>query len=284
MNSYIIFEPKEFGKYFNQMKFWSTYRRTILTVILLIVSIVGMAEYKQQLEQEALLQYEVYFWTFAVLFWGTLAGVIFTRIYDRWESYQQLKNEHAKAELALLKSKVDPHFFFNTLNNLYGLAVEKSEKAPDVILKLSEIMRYVIYDSSDERVSLNKEVEYLEKYIELFKIRFHKKVDISFSSEIDNENELIAPLILNVFIENAFKHGAEQLIENAFIHIKLTAKKGVLNFLVKNNFKRKKDNTKSGIGLTNLQKRLKLIYPKKHQLVLQKDESLFTANLTIDLR
>lgn len=266
------------------MKFWSTYRRTILTVILLIVSIVGMAEYKQQLEQEALLQYEVYFWTFAVLFWGTLAGVIFTRIYDRWESYQQLKNEHAKAELALLKSKVDPHFFFNTLNNLYGLAVEKSEKAPDVILKLSEIMRYVIYDSSDERVSLNKEVEYLEKYIELFKIRFHKKVDISFSSEIDNENELIAPLILNVFIENAFKHGAEQLIENAFIHIKLTAKKGVLNFLVKNNFKRKKDNTKSGIGLTNLQKRLKLIYPKKHQLVLQKDESLFTANLTIDLR
>ncbi|WP_428236431.1 sensor histidine kinase [Gracilimonas sp.] len=266
------------------MKFWPKYRRTIFTITLLIASIIGMAEYKQQLEQEKLLQYEVYFWTFAVLFWGTLTGVIFTQIYDRWESYQQLKNEHAKAELALLKSKVDPHFFFNTLNNLYGLTVGKSEKAPDVILKLSEIMRYVIYDSSDERVPLNKEVEYLEKYIELFKIRFHKKVDISFSSEIENENELIAPLILSIFVENAFKHGAEQLIENAFIHIYLKAENGTLNFLVKNNFKRKKDTTKSGIGLTNLKKRLKLIYPKKHQLALQKDERLFTANLTINLR
>jgi LytS/YehU family sensor histidine kinase len=243
-----------------------------------------MAEYKQQLEQEKLMQYEVYFWTFAVLFWGTLAGVIFFQIYDRWESYKQLKNEHAKAELALLKSKVDPHFFFNTLNNLYGLTVEKSDKAPDVILKLSEIMRYVIYDSSDERVSLKKEVEYLEKYIELFKIRFHKNVDISFSTNIDNGNELIAPLILSVFVENAFKHGAEQLIEDAFINITLTGENGMLTFLVENNFKSKKDNAKPGIGLTNLKKRLKLIYPKKHQLVLRKDGNLFTANLTIDLR
>jgi len=267
-----------------QMKFLSTYRRTIFTVILLIISIIGMAEYKQQLEQEKLLQYEVYFWAFAVLFWGSLAGVIFTQVYDRWESYQQLKNEHAKAELALLKSKVDPHFFFNTLNNLYGLTVENSEKAPDVILKLSEIMRYVIYDSSDERVPLKKEVEYLEKYIELFKIRFHQKVDISFSSNIENGNELIAPLILSIFVENAFKHGAENLIENAFIHIRLTAENGTLNFLVKNNFKSKKGNTKPGMGLTNLKKRLKLIYPQKHQLVLQKDDRLFTANLTIDLQ
>lgn len=283
MNSYIIFEPKGFGKYFIQMKFFSTYKRSILTVILLIISIIGMAEYKQQLEQDKLLQYEVYFWSFAVLFWGTLSGVIITQVYDRWESYQQLKNEHAKAELALLKSKVDPHFFFNTLNNLYGLTVEKSEKAPDVILKLSEIMRYVIYDSSDERVPLSKEVEYLEKYIELFKIRFHQKVDISFSRNIENGNELIAPLILSIFVENAFKHGAENLIENAFINIKLKAENGILNFLVENNFKRKEDNSKSGIGLSNLKKRLKLIYPHKHQLVLQKHERLFTANLKIEL-
>lgn len=266
------------------MKFWRTYRRTILIVIVLILSIVGMAEFKQQLEQEKLLQYEVYFWGFAILFWGTLVGVIVTQIYDRWESYQQLKNEHAKAELALLKSKVDPHFFFNTLNNLYGLTVEKSEKAPDVILKLSEIMRYVIYDSSDERVPLKKEAEYLEKYIELFKMRFHKKVDITFSSDIDNGNECIAPLLLSIFVENAFKHGAEQMIDEAFITIQLTAQNGRLNFLVKNNFKPKKETTNSGIGLTNLKKRLELIYPGKHQLSLQKDDHLFSANLMIDLK
>lgn len=273
-----------FEKYIKEMKFWSTYRRAIIVVVFLLISILGMAEFKQQLEQEKLLEYEVYFWTFSVLFWGTLGSLIFTQIYDRWESYQELKNEHAKAELALLKSKVDPHFFFNTLNNLYGLTVEKSEKAPDVILKLSEIMRFVIYDSSEDRISLKKEMEYLEKYIELFKIRFHKKVDISFSKNIDNGNELIAPLILSVFVENAFKHGAEKLIENAFIEIKLTAINGKLDFLVKNNFKNGKEQSKTGIGLTNLQKRLKLIYPKKHQLVLQKDENLFTAKLMIDLQ
>ncbi|OAN60695.1 hypothetical protein A8B79_09235 [Balneola sp. EhC07] len=266
------------------MKFWSKYRRTILTIVFLLISIIGMAEYKQQLEQEKLIQYEFYFWAFAILFWGTLAGVIITQTYDRWESYQQLKNEHAKAELALLKSKVDPHFFFNTLNNLYGLTVEKSDQAPDVILKLSEIMRYVIYDGSDDRVSLKKEVEYLKKYIELFKIRFHKNVDISFSKNIDNENEEVAPLILSILVENAFKHGAEKLIENAFIDIKLTVENGILHFVVKNDFKKNTESIKKGIGLTNLMKRLKLIYPEKHQLRLQKDDQLFTANLMIDLK
>ncbi|MEP5944851.1 MAG: histidine kinase, partial [Balneola sp.] len=154
----------------------------------------------------------------------------------------------------------------------------------DVILKLSEIMRYVIYDGSDDRVSLKKEVEYLEKYIELFKIRFHKNVDISFSKNIDNKNEEVAPLILSILVENAFKHGAEKLIENAFIDIKLTVENGILHFVVKNDFKKNTESIKKGIGLTNLKKRLKLIYPEKHQLRLQKDDQLFTANLMIDLK
>lgn len=255
-----------------------------MVVTLLVVSIVGMAQFKQRLEVEELLKYEVYFWTFAVLFWSTLIGVILAQGFDRWESYKQLKNEHAKAELSLLKSKVDPHFFFNTLNNLYGLTVEKSEKAPDVILKLSDIMRYVIYDGDEERVSLKKEIEYLEKYIEIHKIRFKKQVDITFEKNIENDSEQIAPLMLVTLIENAFKHGIEQLADNAYLNIDLTVQKGKLTFLVENNFKEKDKKKRSGIGLRNLQKRLQLIYPKKHKIELQKNDSVFTAKLNLMLR
>lgn len=255
-----------------------------MVVTLLLVSIVGMAQFKQQLEVEELLKYEVYFWTFAVLFWSTLIGVILAQGFDRWESYKRLKNEHAKAELSLLKSKVDPHFFFNTLNNLYGLTVEKSEKAPDVILKLSDIMRYVIYDGDEERVSLKKEIEYLEKYIEIHKIRFKKQVDIIFEKDIENESEQIAPLMLVTLIENAFKHGIEQLADNAYLNIDLTVQKGKLVFLVENNFKERDKKKRSGIGLKNLQKRLQLIYPKKHSIELQKNDLVFTAKLNLMLR
>lgn len=254
-----------------------------MVLTLLTVSIIGMAQFKQQLEVEDLLKYEVYFWTYAVLFWGTLVGVVFTQVFDRWASYKELKNEHAKAELSLLKSKVDPHFFFNTLNNLYGLTIEKSEKAPDVILKLSDIMRYVIYDGDEDRVQLKKEIEYLEKYIEIHKIRFQKQVDITFDKHIDNEAEQIAPLMLVTLVENAFKHGVEQLADNAFLKIKLGVNNGRLIFAVENNFKKKDKKTRSGIGLKNLKKRLELIYPEKYKLVLEKKEFIFRATLNIDL-
>lgn len=254
-----------------------------MIITILLFSIIGMAEFKQQLEVDDQLEYEVYFWTFAVLFWSTLFGVIFTQGFDRWASYKQLKNEHAKAELSLLKSKVDPHFFFNTLNNLYGLTVEKSEKAPDVILKLSDIMRYVIYDGDEDRVPLKKEIEYLEKYIEIHKMRFQKKVDITFKKQINNEAEQIAPLLLVTLVENAFKHGVEQIAENAFLRIHIDVTDGKLEFIVENNFKKKSKKTKPGIGLKNLSKRLELIYPKRHKLELVKKEFIFKATLNIDL-
>lgn len=262
----------------------NTYVRVFTVITLLVVSIIGMAEFKQQLEVEKLLRYEVYFWTFAVLFWSTLAGVILTQVFDRWASYKQLKNEHAKAELSLLKSKVDPHFFFNTLNNLYGLTVEKSEKAPDVILKLSDIMRYVIYEGEEDRVPLKKEIEYLQKYIEIHKIRFRKHVDISFDKQIDQESVQIAPMMLVTLVENAFKHGVEQLTDHAFLNIQLKVKDENLTFIVENNFKEKEKKSKSGIGLKNLRKRLELIYPKNHVLAIQKKDSVFTAALKLHLQ
>ncbi|XWN36221.1 MAG: histidine kinase [Balneola sp.] len=259
------------------------YLRYFFAIGTLIISMIGMAEYKQQLEVEKLLKYEVYFWGFTILFWLTIGVIIAQLIYERWRFYQELKNEHARAELELLKIKVDPHFFFNTLNNLYGLTVEKSEKAPEVILKLSEIMRYVIYDSNEELVSLKREVEYIGKYLEIHQIRFHKEVDISLEKDIIDESVKVAPLMLIVLIENAFKHGVEPLVEGAYMNIRLKSNKRMIHFKVENNYK-PSEKSRKGIGLSNLKKRLQLIYPDSHHLSIQNEKSVFTADLKIELR
>jgi LytS/YehU family sensor histidine kinase len=265
------------------MTFMKKYVRIITIIGVLLISIIGMAEVKQLIETEDLFKYEVYFWTFGVIFCGTLSGVVIKQGFDMWASYRQLKNEHAKAELALLKSKVDPHFFFNTLNNLYGLTVEKSEKAPEVILELSEIMRYVIYDGNKDRVSLKKEIEYLEKYIRIHEIRFHKKVDIRFVKNIESNKIEIAPLLLVILIENAFKHGVESLEEDAFLHIDLNEAGNQLSFSVINNFK-ENERAKSGIGLNNLKKRLQLIYKNNYELKLEKNVKKHVFKAQIKLR
>jgi two-component system LytT family sensor kinase len=200
-------------------------------------------------------------------------------VYEQWRWLQILKSDKAKAELTLLKNQINPHFFFNTLNNLYGLAVEKSEQAPAMILKLSDIMRYTIYDGKADYVALNDEVAYMEDYIELHKIRYQKKVDIDFKKDLQYSHE-IAPLLLIVPLENAFKHGVESLAENAFIHLEVITKPEGLLFSVRNNYE-SSGLEREGIGLMNLKKRLALIYPDLHELEIVKTEDIYTVNLEI---
>ena len=140
--------------------------------------------------------------------------------YEQWRWLKTLQAEKGKAELALLKSQINPHFFFNTLNNLYGLTVEKSDQAPAVVLKLSDMMRYTIYEGKEDFVSIKNEVKYLENYIELHKIRFQKKVNIDFTHQIKEDGK-VAPLLFIILLENAFKHGVEKMTENAYIHLDL---------------------------------------------------------------
>ncbi|MCI4671874.1 MAG: sensor histidine kinase [Bacteroidia bacterium] len=201
-------------------------------------------------------------------------------VYEQWRWLKNLEEGKAKAELTLLRNQINPHFFFNTLNNLYGLAVEKSDLAPEMILKLSDIMRYTIYDGNADYVPLKEEVNYLEDYIELHKIRYQKEVDISIHKDLQHQHK-IAPLLLIIPLENAFKHGVESLAKQAFIKMELiTTPKGI-KFNLTNNYEA--DEKKSGgIGLVNLRKRLELIYPRKHKLEIIKTIETYTVSLEIE--
>ena len=194
----------------------------------------------------------------------------------------KLKNEKSKVELMLLKSQVSPHFFFNMLNNLYGLVSKDPGKAQELILKLSDLMRYSIYESENETVTLKEEVDYLKNYIELHKMRYHKTIVVNFNCNID-DNKSVAPLLFIILLENAFKHGVERLREHANVTINFTSSESDIKFTIENNV----DNSENirdapGIGLKNLKRRLQLTYPNKHNLLLSSTENSYRAQLILN--
>ncbi len=201
-------------------------------------------------------------------------------VYEQWRWLRTLQADKGKAELALLKSQINPHFFFNTLNNLYGLVVEKSEKAPEVVLKLSDMMRYTIYEGKEDVVTVKDEINYLENYIELHKIRYQKKVDIQFKHEVDKAVQ-VAPLLFIILLENAFKHGVEPLTENAYIHLDLKTEGNQVFFTIENNHNSKILRQDKGIGLDNLKKRLAHSYPDRHQLKIEKTDMIYKVHLNL---
>ncbi len=212
-----------------------------------------------------------------------LGHMVLTWIIAQWRFIRQLKTEKTKAELLHLKSQVNPHFFFNTLNNLYGLAREKSDNTAVLILKLSDMMRYSLYEGQKEKVPLEDELDYLKNYIELHRIRHHRQVDIVFNHHIQESGYLITPLLFIILLENAFKHGVDSLTEGAYIHISLIAGSGRVNFAIENNFDDSDLVEGEGIGLKNLRRRLTLIYPNKHQLFFSREEGICQVQLELEL-
>ncbi|MEH0157271.1 sensor histidine kinase [Limibacter armeniacum] len=202
-------------------------------------------------------------------------------VYEQWKWLKSLKADKAAAELALLKTQVNPHFFFNTLNNLYALTVQHSDKAPEVILKLSDMMRYTIYEGKKDLVSLGDEVTYLQHYIDLHSIRYHKKVDLQFDHSHCQEEVKVAPLLFIILLENAFKHGVENLEADAYIHMTLSSTDDVIHFTICNNFDPSEKSETKGIGLENLKRRLSMIYPHRHHLEIKEEGEQFQVNLSI---
>ena len=203
----------------------------------------------------------------------------------------QLINEKVNAELSLLKYQVNPHFLFNTLNNIYSSALsEESPLTAESILKLSGLMRYMLYESEEEKVLVKDEVAYLEDFVNLHNLRISDeyKMEVSFQVKGEGYNEnRIAPMILIPFIENAFKHGVSLQIDS-FIDIKLYIASDILNLIVSNTIKPTKnvihiDKKNSGVGLDNVVKRLALIYPGKHKLDVIEREKTYSVNLEIVL-
>ncbi len=204
-------------------------------------------------------------------------------VYEQWKWLTTLKNEKATAELALLKSQVNPHFFFNTLNNLYSLTVQGSKQAPEVILKLSDMMRYTIYEGRKDTVYIRDEVDYLNNYIALHQIRHRQQVDISFDTDF-NDYAQVAPLLFIIPLENAFKHGVSTLSANAFVHMSLVASETETRFRIDNNFKPNGSKAATGIGLQNLKRRLELIHPDAHDLTITENDNIYSLILNIYYR
>jgi sensor histidine kinase YesM len=201
---------------------------------------------------------------------------------DRLE--REKVNENLKTELSLLRSQVSPHFMFNVLNNMVALARKKSDLLEPSLIKLSQLMRYMLYETED-RVSLQREVEYLENYIDLQKQRFGNAVRITtVVKDLDIPHE-IEPMLLIPFVENAFKHGVG-MIEDPYIDIQMYLADGKLHFKVENRFVENSVEVKdsaSGIGLNNVRRRLNLLYPQKHTLDIDSANGIFTIYLQIDL-
>ncbi len=185
--------------------------------------------------------------------------------YEQWKWFQVLKVEKASAELSMLQAQINPHFFFNTLNNLYALTLKKSDQAPEVILKLSDMMRYTIYEGKKEVVEIKEEINYLTNYIELHKIRNSKNIEVSFKHNV-SEHSKVAPLLFIIPLENAFKHGIMSISDEGFISIDLEQKESSFYFEIKNNFDPENKTKTKGIGLENIKRRLDLLYKDSYEL------------------
>ena len=195
---------------------------------------------------------------------------------------RDLENQRLTAELAFLKSQINPHFLFNSLNSIYSLAYQKSDTTPDAILKLSEIMRYMLYECNDNKVDLSKELQYLHNFIDLQKIRFGNKAYIDFKVEGNVSNQKIVPLLLIAFIENAFKHGIAN-DDASPIKMLVSVDKNHLHFYIEN--KKHNNNTDSvgGIGLNNVVRRLDLLYPGDYNLDIRDEKDTYSCELSLVL-
>ena len=220
---------------------------------------------------------------------GVVAGIKVAIEYgQRQAQLVKLQKENAETEALFLRSQLNPHVLFNNLNNLYSFALHKSENTAPMILKLAEIMRYMLYESNQNKVELAKELSYVENYIELQKIQLEGRGEIIYEVHGDINGLSIAPMMLISFIENCFKHSADTKTGDLRIIIRLEVNENKLDLYTENSFERQESAEKDeldmgGIGLKNVERRLELIYPEKHQLIVKELQQLYIVNLSIEL-
>ena len=213
------------------------------------------------------------------------------KLFEYWfinqKQNQELMNEKLESELKFLKSQIHPHFLFNTLNNLYALTLDKSDKAPEVVVKLSDLLSYMLYECNVPRVSLEKELQLLKDYLDLEKIRYQSELKIYFDVQRRVNGKMIAPLLLIPFVENGFKHGLSKQINKPWINILVQIEDYSLIFEVENNKPKvnKTDETgyTEGIGLKNVRRRLDLIYGTQYELKVNNEDGLFSISLRLKL-
>jgi len=216
-------------------------------------------------------------------FTGALA--VLQRYYEEYNRRQEVEKQHIVTELQLLKAQIHPHFFFNTLNSLYGLAMEKSEQTPGMILRLSELMNFVLYEAKAKDVPLLREIEIIEDYIALEKVRYGERVQVAVSKTGLVEVWRIPPLLLLPFVENAFKHGVSPEAAQAWLNISISAEVGHLKCVVENSrVGERPSNGNAGLGLENVRRRLELLFPERHRLSILAERDAFMVVLELNER
>ena len=214
------------------------------------------------------------------------------KIISDWVRYQrdrrELQTQNMQSELKFLKSQINPHFLFNTLNNLYALTLKKSDKAPEIVIKLSEMMRYMLYECNEKKVLLSKEVSYIRNYLDLERLRQAKNFEIDFEVKGYVADQKIAPLMFIPFLENSFKHGLNNQISQGFVNIKMEVDEQSVDFYIENSKVEKlpaiEHRRSGGIGLVNVRRRLNLLYPNHYNLDIKDNPNTYVVNLKLDLK
>lgn len=286
VNIYVLipqyFQDKRYPAYFLILILFVIIITPIYSLLLYLIALNDPIERFELLK----LKNYYYFFNFFIIGASTVFVIIKDWIFQKREK-RELENRNIQSELNFLKSQINPHFLFNTLNSLYALTLKKSEKAPNIVIKLSEMMRYMLYDCNEKFVPLEKEIVYLNNYIELEKLRQPETIHIDFRVEGETDDLKVAPLIFISFLENAFKHGISSRIDYGFVNISFIIHDKILEFKIENSKAdqgtNKVANAVGGIGQINTKKRLEMIYPDQHNLKILDSTELYSVYLTINL-
>lgn len=283
------------------LKHFFVKRRLLLFFILLFVTIVFFGAVEEGIVEKILyptsrgvndVTWQSIYYFFQDIFMPLAVFVSLKMVYDNFEKQQaldEIQKNSLSNELKFLKSQIQPHVLFNSLNNLYEYTLDKSDKAPDLVLRLSSVLRYVLYETQEDYVSLRKELSFIQEYIELHEIQLEGRGIVRFEiAENAQKSKLrIAPFLLIPFLENSFKHSIETQVEGIQIVLQIQLDETELKFQLENNFGAKNTSTSQlttgGIGLENVKKRLELLYPEKHKLNYTKADAIFKVDLELNL-
>lgn len=259
----------------------------VLTPIKLIVFYFKFSNYPSLQDSLVATQWSQFLLTFFITAGSTIGKIISDWTKDRRER-QELKTKTIQTELKFLKTQINPHFLFNTLNSLYALTLKKSDNAPQIVIQLSEMMRYMLYECNEVNVLLSNEVKYIQNYLALERLRQGSGIEINFQVQGEVAGKMIAPLLFTPFLENSFKHGLSNQIKEGYVNILLEVEDESLMFFIENSKPSSipmQANVRSGgIGLVNLRRRLDILYPEKHKLEIHNSPNTYAVSLEINLK
>lgn len=282
------FEQRKYGKYFVLVTLWLAISSQVVKVFFDFY-IKNYPQFFSEEQNFTSVPYFLAFFLVSLFLFGFTLAKFANDYFDREDAVRVMEQKQVESELNFLKSQINPHFLFNTLNSIYSLALKKSDLTADVVLRLSDLLRYILYECNSDRILLSKEIETMQNYVELERIRTRGTDRILFGVNGEPGDIMVAPLIWISFVENAFKHGIGSRGADGFVNIEMDIMPGTVTFKSMNNFGEHRQlhvaegKNVGGIGMENLKKRLALIYPDRHKLKIEMKDDIYFVELILKL-